>query len=177
MASDLSYSLFDTPLGTCGIVWSANGIVAVQLPEESDSSTRARVARLYPAAAESHATAGIAAVVEDICALLRGEGITFSSAQLDLAAVPEFNRRVYDITRAIAPGSTSTYGTIAAQLGDPTLARAVGQALGQNPIPIIVPCHRVLAANGRIGGFSGAGGAETTRRMLVIEGALSDLFS
>jgi methylated-DNA-[protein]-cysteine S-methyltransferase len=86
--------------------------------------------------------------------------------------VPEFHRRVYDVARTIPPGATLTYGDIAARLGEPGSARAVGQALGRNPFPIIVPCHRVLAANGQLGGFSATGGSATKRRLLTIEGAL-----
>jgi methylated-DNA-[protein]-cysteine S-methyltransferase len=85
--------------------------------------------------------------------------------------IPDFNRQVYDIARAIPPGHTKTYGDIAAKLGGPQIARAVGQALGQNPFPIVVPCHRVLAANGKAGGFSADGGVAAKMRMLAIEGA------
>ena len=85
--------------------------------------------------------------------------------------VPEFHRRVYEAARAIPPGNTLSYGDIAKRVGAPGAARAVGQALGRNPFPIVVPCHRVLAAGGKIGGFSAQGGVATKRRMLAIEGA------
>jgi methylated-DNA-[protein]-cysteine S-methyltransferase len=103
--------------------------------------------------------------------LLRGELKDLSHVRIDLERVPEFNRRVYDVARTIGPGKTLSYGEIAERLGDRLLARDVGQALGQNPIPIIVPCHRVLAAGGKMGGFSAPGGAATKLRLLSIEGA------
>jgi methylated-DNA-[protein]-cysteine S-methyltransferase len=87
--------------------------------------------------------------------------------------VPEFHRRVYDVARAIPPGETLSYGEVAARLGEPAAAQAVGRALGRNPFPIVVPCHRVVAANGALHGFSAPGGIETKRRMLAIEGALA----
>jgi methylated-DNA-[protein]-cysteine S-methyltransferase len=88
--------------------------------------------------------------------------------------VPEFNRRAYEIARAIPPGKTLTYGDIAHRMGLPGSAQAIGQAMGNNPFPIVVPCHRVMAAGGKDGGFSARGGVVTKRRMLVIEGALAD---
>jgi methylated-DNA-[protein]-cysteine S-methyltransferase len=109
--------------------------------------------------------------VDAITALLRGERTDLTSVPLDMERVPEFHRRVYEAARAIPPGSTRSYGEIAKQLGEPGSARAVGQALGRNPFAIVVPCHRVLAAGGRSGGFSATGGVTTKLRMLAIEGA------
>ena len=108
-------------------------------------------------------------------ALLGGERVDLADVALDMADVAPFHQRVYEQTRAIPAGATSTYGEIAARIGDPGNARAVGEALGRNPFPIIVPCHRVLAASGKLGGFSAFGGAMTKRRMLIIEGALLEL--
>jgi methylated-DNA-[protein]-cysteine S-methyltransferase len=109
--------------------------------------------------------------IDGIVALLRGEASDLSAVALDMNAVPAFHRRVYDAARGVAPGSTVTYGEIAARLGEPGAARAVGQALGRNPFAIIVPCHRVLAAGGKVGGFSANGGVATKLRLLSIEGA------
>ncbi len=106
---------------------------------------------------------------------MHGQPVDLTPVALDMEGVPPFYRRVYDIARTIPPGRTLTYGDVAIKLGDPTNARAVGQALGRNPFPIVVPCHRVLAAHGSIGGFSASGGAATKRRMLMIEGALLEL--
>jgi methylated-DNA-[protein]-cysteine S-methyltransferase len=112
----------------------------------------------------------VAAAIEAIRALLHGERRDLSAIVLDMAGVPEFNRRVYEIARAIRPGKTLSYGDIATRLGDVSLSRAVGQALGENPFPPIVPCHRVISADGRMHGFSSTGGVEMKLRMLTIEG-------
>jgi methylated-DNA-[protein]-cysteine S-methyltransferase len=168
------FTLFDTAIGTCGIAWTGVGICGVQLPEGSAATTRARLLHRNSGALPADAPAEVQSVISSIEALMNGEAIDLTGAPLDDSDVPDFNRRVYAITRAIPLGATSTYGSIAAQLGDATLAQQVGQALGRNPFPIIVPCHRVLAANGKLGGFSAPGGVETKRRMLLIERALPD---
>ena len=111
------------------------------------------------------------AAIEDIVALLAGHARDLSEFGLDLEGLADFDRRVYEVARTIAPGETMSYGAIAARLGDPGAARGVGQALGRNPFAIVVPCHRVVTADGRLGGFSADGGTATKRRMLAIEGA------
>jgi methylated-DNA-[protein]-cysteine S-methyltransferase len=165
------FALFDTAIGTCGIVWSNRGICGTQLPEGDRQKTRARLGRRFPGAIESSAPPEVARAITDIASLLSGEARDFADVTLDLDGVPEFNRRVYDAARRIAPGAATTYGDIATALGEPGAARAVGKALAENPVPIIVPCHRVLAANGKTGGFSAPGGVNTKMRMLTIEGA------
>ena len=115
--------------------------------------------------------ADVQRVVDDIAALLNGEPRDLGYAKIDTAALPDFHRRVYDVARTIPAGATLSYGEIAERLGDRLLAREVGEALGQNPFPIIVPCHRVLAAGGKMGGFSARGGVRTKLRLLSIEGA------
>ncbi|HET9472493.1 MAG TPA: methylated-DNA--[protein]-cysteine S-methyltransferase [Steroidobacteraceae bacterium] len=165
------FALFDTELGTCGIAWTPDGVCAVQLPEATREQTSARLRKRFSSARETMPTPEIAQAIEAIVALLRGEGTALDSIRVDLAGVPQFNRRVYDLARAIPPGRTSTYGEIAVQLGDRTAARLVGQALGQNPVPLIIPCHRVLAAGGKFGGFSANGGVLTKLRLLTIEKA------
>jgi methylated-DNA-[protein]-cysteine S-methyltransferase len=168
---DQSYALFDTAIGACGIVWSARGVAGVQLPEKDAAATRARLIRRHPDAQEAPTPADVQRAVDGIVALLAGERCDLTGVAVDDAAVSAFNRRVYAIARAIPPGATMTYGEIAERLGDKMLARDVGQAMGENPTPLIVPCHRVLAANGRSGGFSAAGGVVTKLRLLSIEGA------
>jgi methylated-DNA-[protein]-cysteine S-methyltransferase len=165
------FALFDTAIGCCGIVWGERGIAGVQIPEESEQRTRSRVLRRFPEAREAAPPPPIRTVIGDIVALLRGEPKDLRGVAIDMTRVPDFNRRVYEIARRIGPGETRSYGEIAAELGDRALARDVGQALGQNPFPIIVPCHRVLAAGGKMGGFSAPGGASTKLRLLSIEGA------
>jgi methylated-DNA-[protein]-cysteine S-methyltransferase len=167
-----SYILFDTAIGRCALAWGPQGIVALQLPEASDPATRARLRRRHPGLEEAAAPPPeILRAIAAIVALLEGEANDLADIALDMAAVPDFNRQVYEIARRIAPGRTRTYGEIATELGDRLLARDVGQALGQNPFAIIVPCHRVTGANGKVGGFSANGGVDTKLRMLTIEGA------
>jgi methylated-DNA-[protein]-cysteine S-methyltransferase len=168
---DLSFALFDTAIGACGIVWSARGIAGVQLPEADVEATRARVRRRYAGAQEVTPPEDVHRAIDGIVALLRGEARDLTDITIDDEAVSAFNRRVYAIARRIPPGVTMTYGEIAERLGDKSLARAVGQAMGENPTPIIMPCHRVLAAGGKPGGFSASGGVVTKLRLLTIEGA------
>lgn len=166
-----AFAIFDTGIGPCGIAWRADHIVGVQLPERDAAGTRARLMRRFRGAAEAPPPARVQRVIDDIHALLRGEPRDFGDVALAMDDVPEFNRRVYAIARRIPPGRTLSYGEIAAELGDRLLARDVGQALGRNPFPIIVPCHRVLAAGGKVGGFSARGGVATKLRLLSIERA------
>lgn len=167
-------ALFDTIIGRCGIAWGPRGIVGVQLPETA-CAERARLLRRFPGAAESAPPPEVRQVIGHIVALLAGESPDLRSVVLDMSGIAEFDRRVYETARAIPKGTTRTYGEIAAELGDPGAARAVGQALGRNPFPIIVPCHRVLAADGRPGGFSAPGGVATKLKLLEIEGAPGNL--
>lgn len=143
----------------------------MQLPESDDSTTRSRLASRCVGAAESAPPPAVQRAIDAIVALLRGDRPDLSFIALDLDGVPPFERRAYEAVRAIPPGSTKTYWEIAAMLGEPGAARAVGQAMGHNPVPVIVPCHRVLATGGGLGGFSAAGGVTTKLRMLGIEGA------
>ena len=155
------FALFDTDIGRCGIAWGARGIIGVQLPEASEARTRARFLQRYPRAREAPPPAEVRRVIDGIVSLLRGQASDLSAAALDMDGVPEFDRRVYEVARGIAPGATLSYGEIAARLGERGLARDVGQALGRNPFPIIVPCHRVLSATGALHGFSAPGGSAT----------------
>jgi methylated-DNA-[protein]-cysteine S-methyltransferase len=168
--ADIRYALFPTEIGTCAIAWGENGVVAIELPARDNSLTRARILKRWPAALEATPPGAVSRWIAEIVALLQGEGTDLREVTLDLTEIPQFNRQVYEVARAIPPGSTRTYGEIATELGDPLLARAVGQVLGQNPFPIVIPCHRVTAAHGSIGGFSAPGGARTKIRMLAIEG-------
>lgn len=166
------FALFDTPIGTCAVVWSGRGIAGLQLPEPNPAATRGRVKRRWPGAVEATAVpAGVKRALDRVQALLAGGKADLADIPLDLEAAPEFHRKVYEVARSIPPGRTMTYGEIARRLGVPQESREVGQALGRNPVAIIVPCHRVLGADGRMGGFSANGGVATKRRMLEIEGA------
>jgi methylated-DNA-[protein]-cysteine S-methyltransferase len=161
-----------TPLGAIAIIWSDAGIVATWMHGGTLDRARAQTRRAHPSAIETAPPPAVAAAIEDIDALLNGAPRDLSGVALDFAGVPEFDRRVYEVARAIPPGSTLTYGEIAKALGEePMRARDVGVALARNPYAPIVPCHRIVAANGRLGGYSAPGGTETKRRLLEIEGA------
>ncbi len=164
------FALFDTAIGRCGIAWSEFGIIAVQLPEATAAKTRARLQKRVPDALEGVAPAAVRLAIERIVAHLRGQPSDLSEIALDMDAVGQFERRVYAVARTVPPGSSITYGEVAARLGEPGAARAVGQALAHNPLPIVVPCHRVLGAHGKTGGFSANGGVTTKMRLLTIEG-------
>jgi methylated-DNA-[protein]-cysteine S-methyltransferase len=165
------YMLFPTALGCCGLVWGAAGLLAVQLPEGGEEQTRGRIRRRFPDAEEAAPTPEVQAAAAAIAALLNGEPRDLREIKLDMSGVPEFHRRVYELIRTIPPGSTLTYGEVAARLGDRSAAQAVGQAMGRNPFPIVAPCHRVVAAGATAGGFSARGGVSTKLRLLALEGA------
>jgi methylated-DNA-[protein]-cysteine S-methyltransferase len=163
------FTLFDTPIGLCGIAWGDRGVVAVQLPEADEGKTRARLLRRFPGARTASSPPEARRALDGIVALLRGDRSDLSDVVLDMDRVPAFDRSVYEVARTIPPGEILSYGDIAVRLGDRRAGREVGRALAHNPFPIIVPCHRVLAAGGAIGGFSARGGIATKRRLLAIE--------
>ena len=167
------FALFETSLGTASIAWSERGVVGVQLPDPGTPATavRRRLQRQFPGASEALAPLEIQRAIDAMRALLRGESRDLNDVDLDMTNVPPFDRQVYEVARTIPPGKTLTYGQIASALGDVHLARDVGQALAHNPFPLVVPCHRVLAAGGRLGGFSARGGVTTKQRLLTLEQA------
>jgi len=165
------FTLFQTAIGTCGIAWGARGINGVQLPMGTPEKTRIRMQQRYGSIDEAAPSAQVSRAILRITGLLAGQPDDLADITLDLEGVPAFHRGVYDIARKIPPGRTLTYGDVARQLGGVELSREVGQALGRNPCPIVVPCHRVLAAGDKPGGFSANGGVATKLKMLAIEGA------
>lgn len=166
------FALFDTPVGPCGLAWTdALAICGGQLPEATLALSRQRLQRRFPELQEAAPPPAITAVIERLVAALQGAPDTLEDVPLADADVPEFNRRVYALARRIPPGQTRSYGELAAELGGPAVARAVGQALGRNHFAPLVPCHRVLAAGHQAGGFSGPGGLHTKLRLLQLEGA------
>ncbi|MGC1694696.1 MAG: methylated-DNA--[protein]-cysteine S-methyltransferase [Pseudolabrys sp.] len=176
MSLEQNFALFETAIGPCAIAWTGRGVIGVQLPHTNEAATRRRLHQRFPAAQEASPPAEVQAAIDGIIALLRGEPRDLTGVVIDDGETPEFNARVYAVARTIPPGQTMTYGEIAERLGDKLLAREVGQALGQNPCPIVMPCHRVLAAGGKAssfktGGFSAPGGVATKMRLLSIEGA------
>lgn len=153
------------------MAWGPRGLVGVQLPEKSRAATRARMGRRWPEVPEADPSPEVRRAIEQICALLRGAPADLSTMRLDFEGVPPFHRRVYEVARGIPPGETLSYGAVAARLGEPGSARAVGQALARNPFAVVVPCHRVITAGGLAGGFSASGGITAKLRLLEIERA------
>ena len=171
MSLQQNFALFETAIGVCAIAWTGRGIVGVQIHERDAAATKSRIMRRFPAAQEAVPPPNVQHAIDGIVALLRGELRDLTDIPIDDTDTPKFNARVYAVARTIPPGQTMTYGEIAERLGDRLLAREVGTALGQNRCPIIMPCHRVLAASGKTGGFSAPGGVVTKLRLLTIEGA------
>lgn len=167
------FTFFDTAIGRCGIAWNGHGITATQLPEADSARAANRLSRRLPDAREAAPPPIVKAAIARIAAHLRGERVRYDGIVLDRRRVGAFERAVYDAAVAIPHGETRTYGALAASLGQPEAAQAVGQALGRNPWPIVVPCHRILGADGKVGGFSAPGGAATKLKLLEIEGALA----
>jgi methylated-DNA-[protein]-cysteine S-methyltransferase len=165
------YAVFDTRLGFGAVAWNDHGIVGIRLPEPDEAATRAGVRRRHGSAQEQLPPPTVRAAIDGMIALLDGEPADLSDIVLDLDGVPEPDRRIYALARRVPAGSTATYGELADRLGDPIDAKAVGVAMARNPFPSVVPCHRVVAAGGKLGGFSAPGGADTKRRLLLIEGA------
>ena len=165
------FALFDTVIGRCGLAWGAGGLIGVQLPEATPGAAWARLRKRFPDAVESEPPPEMEALIDRIRDLLAGGRDDLADIVLDVEGQSAFNLRVYAIARAITPGETSTYGEVARAMGEPGAARAVGKALGENPWPIVVPCHRVLGSSGSMGGFSAPGGSATKARLLTIEKA------
>jgi len=167
------WALFETAIGTCGLAWGPGGLIGVLLPETAPGRTRSRLARRFPDLPEAVPPSESKVAIGRIAAFLEGTRDDLCDLALDMSQVGRFDASVYEEARAIPPGETRTYGALAARLGDPAQARAVGQALGRNPWPIVVPCHRITGADGKAGGFSAPGGRATKLRLLEIEGALA----
>ncbi|MCL2429639.1 MAG: methylated-DNA--[protein]-cysteine S-methyltransferase [Alphaproteobacteria bacterium] len=164
-------AVFDTAIGPCALAWGPRGILGVQLPDRHAAATRDRLQRRFRGLPEASPPPEVERAIDAIVALMRGESRDLSDVALDMRDVPAFRQRLYRALRDIPPGSTVTYGDLAARIGGGCTARDVGEAMAGNPFPIIVPCHRVLAANGKMGGFSAPGGVRTKARILNIEQA------
>jgi methylated-DNA-[protein]-cysteine S-methyltransferase len=176
MATLHRYRVFETAHGVAAIAWSGGGAVtAFRLPGETERDAEWSLRRRLPDAVLGDPPPAIAAVIADAIRYFAGEPVDFDAVAIDLGEQEPFFARVYDRVRAISRGETMTYGAVARELGaGPEAARAVGQAMARNPIPLIVPCHRVLAAGSRVHGFSAPGGALAKVRMLEIEGVLAE---
>ncbi len=166
------HHVFATAIGPCGVAWNESGLVALQFPERDEAATLQRLAMKAASAGAADPPAAVASVIARVRRYLDGERIDFASVAVDLARMESFRRRLYETLRTIGYGSTTTYGELARMLGLAGWegARDVGEAMGRNPVPIVIPCHRVLAAGGKLGGFSAPGGPATKRKLLALEG-------
>ena len=166
----MHYTLFDSAIGTCGLAWGPRGVSRMQLPGANQRDTELRMRR-FPGHAPASPTAEVARAIAGLQAHMRGEPADFSWLQIDLEGYDAPSQQVYLAARAIAWGQTLTYGELAQRAGMGGAAREVGQALSRNRLAIIVPCHRIVAADGKLGGFSAFGGPQTKLRLLELEGA------
>jgi methylated-DNA-[protein]-cysteine S-methyltransferase len=176
MAMTIHHHIFGTVIGLCGVAWSQRGLVAVQFPEKDAARTERRLAAKANSAGAADPPPVVAALMADIRRYLAGERVEFSAVAVDFEGIEPFRRSLYDALRGIGFGSTTTYGELAQRLGleGPEAARDVGAAMGKNPVPVVIPCHRVLAAGGKLGGFSAPGGAATKQKLLALEGVHFD---
>ena len=164
------YTLFETALGSCGIAWSKGGITCIQLPEATPRETARRLRERTQRSAATAPPSWVQEATDRIIRHLAGEVQNLSDLPLDMAKLGTFDRTVYEATRAIESGSSITYGGLARRIGAPGAARAIGQALARNPYALAVPCHRILAADGQMRGFSAHGGVALKTRLLALEG-------
>ena len=170
----MHYCLFDTAIGEVGLAWSTDGITRLQLPESNRSATEHRMRGRSVSIVEGRPPPPIERAIDDVQRYMTGERVDFADIALDLTGVGPFHRSIYEALCRVGWGETTTYGALARQAGDVGASRAVGQAMGRNPIPVIIPCHRVLASGGKPGGFSAFGGAVTKQRLLALEGVRLD---
>ena len=166
----MPYCLFDTAFGHVGLAWSEGGITRLQLPEKTAAATERRLLTRAGAGIPANPPPHAQRVMAEVLRYFEGDRVDFASAMLDLSTTSAFHQEIYTAARRIAWGDTTTYGGLAKAAGYPDAARAVGQAMGSNPVPVIIPCHRVQASGGKSGGFSAYGGAVTKDKMLALEG-------
>lgn len=172
-SSSAGHMVFETALGFVGIAWSEKGLTRLCLFQRDRAAVERRLERLGASGADENASqppAWVAPLVRAVQAYAEGEEIDFSDVPVDLAGVDDFRLSIYEAARKLTFGETTTYGELAKRAGHAGLPRETGQALGANPVPLVIPCHRILAAGGRIGGFSAPGGSTTKERMLALEG-------
>ena len=171
-----NHCIFDTAIGQCGVAWNSRGLIAVQLPDGNPAATEKRLAVKAHSTGAAEPPPWVADLIADIRRYLTGERVDFSGVPVDLSGLDEFGRKLYGTMRGLAWGKTTTYGALARDVGLEGWegARDVGEAMGRNSVPIVIPCHRVLAAGGKLGGFSAPGGAKTKAKLLALEGVRLD---
>ncbi|WP_159591578.1 methylated-DNA--[protein]-cysteine S-methyltransferase [Chelativorans xinjiangense] len=168
----ISHHVFETAFGFCGIGWTARGIARFTLPMAAPAQAAEALRKRLPGSRQAAPSGATAEVVAAATRYFAGEREDFSAVVVDLEGVDPFRRAIYGAARRLGYGKTTTYGALAGEAGFPEAARETGTALGRNPIPLIVPCHRILAAGGKLGGFSAPGGTTTKRKMLALERAV-----
>ena len=165
------YLVFETANGFCGVAWKNVGVTRFLLPAKTAEATARGLQRRLPGAEPGVPTPEVAEVVTAAKRYFKGDKTDFSGVRLELGEQDDFFKAIYAAARRIDWGDTTTYGALAKEIGaGPEMARDVGQAMAKNPAPLIIPCHRVLAAGGKIGGFSAPGGSAAKARMLELEG-------
>jgi methylated-DNA-[protein]-cysteine S-methyltransferase len=164
-----SFTLFETAIGEIGLAWTDKGVCALQLPEESAGQTRTRLLSLLKDATELDPPPVILDAIDRLTRQMAGEEVDLAPIPVDFSSATPFFRRVFELARAIPPGETTTYGKLARAAGSPGAARAVGMAMARNPVALIVPCHRVIASDGKLTGFSAPGGLATKVKLLALE--------
>jgi methylated-DNA-[protein]-cysteine S-methyltransferase len=167
------YTVFNTAIGPCGVAWNAHGLTRLLFAQSSEQATEQRLRNHSGGDRSDDPPPPIATLIVDIQRYFRGEEVDFSGVAVDLTALSAFQQNLYQSLRGVTWGRTTTYGELARALGCPD-ARDVGQAMGKNPVPIVIPCHRVLAAGGKAGGFSAPGGTATKEKLLALEGVYLD---
>jgi methylated-DNA-[protein]-cysteine S-methyltransferase len=162
------YKTFDTAIGKCAIAWHENGILRLQLPEESSAETVAKLGQRFQESLDN-VPDFVQQTINKLQRYLSGQAQDFSNVKLDLSYTPQFHKRVYEALRLIRAGEIVSYAELAKRAGSPLASRAVGQAMARNPLPILIPCHRVLNSSGKLGGFSAYGGTDTKAKLLSLE--------
>lgn len=169
-SSQTAYTMVDTAIGTIGIAWNERGICRIALPERDRARMEARFATRLDGAQPAAPPPAIAAAIELVQRYAQGEPVDFTAIKVDLGDADDFRQAIYAAARKLGFGTAVTYGALADAAGHPGKARETGEALGRNPVPLIVPCHRIHAAGGKIGGFSAPGGSLTKEKLLALEG-------
>ena len=171
--AETRFTLFGTAIGQCALTWRGGRLTGVFLPALNDAAERRAIEKRAKGSTASAPAPFVVRAIDRINRLCSGEAVTFEDTPLERSSIEPLCNRIYDILLCVPFGKTTTYGAIAEELGDKSLSRAVGAAMGSNPFPIIIPCHRVTGAGGKLGGFSAPGGASAKRQLLEIEGAFA----
>lgn len=175
MTSLKYYSIFNTAAGHCVIAWSQDAVCRFQLPVGTPAEAERFLLRRVQSAPGAEPSAFIRPVMDKVKAYFAGDHVEFADTVLDIESKNDFFSKVYSKVQQLPWGQVTTYGALAKELGaGPEAARDVGQAMAGNPVPLLIPCHRVLAAGGKLGGFSAPGGVNVKKRMLELEGVFEN---